>query len=171
MSPFRPRPFALLLASLISLASLPGCGDDPLPPRSDAGDVPGDAVVEADFPDHTLAGLDSVADFERIAVQAYGLSTAKFVITAFGDPENRGGRFYDGRFYTLHDQWYWFRLLNGARVPGDFVEPVRGLRFATVDSITAWARTQPLLPLDLAFYGDRRYSNRFYYFSFGAARL
>jgi len=170
MSPSRPRALALLLASLVSLASLPGCGDDPLPPRNDAGDVPGDAVVEADFPDHTLARLDSVADFERIAVEAYGLSTAKFIITAFGDPENRGGRFYDGRFYTLHDQWYWFRLLNGARVPGDFVEPVRGLRFATVDAITAWARTQPLLPLDLAFYGDRLYSNRFYDFSFGAAR-
>jgi hypothetical protein len=170
MSPSRSRPFALLLCSLVALASLPGCGDDALPPRTDAGDVPGDAVVEPDFADHTVARLDSVADFERIAVEAYGLSTAKFLITAFGDPEQRGGRFYDGRFYTLHDQWYWFRLLNGARVPGDFVEPVRGLHFASVAELTAWARTQPILPLDLAFYGDRLYSPRFYDFSFGAAR-
>jgi len=171
MAPPLPRAFVLLLAALVALSALGGCGGDtPLPPRTDAGDVPGDVVVEPDFADHTVARLDSVADFERVAVQAYGLSTAKFVITAFGDPENRGARFYDGRFYTLHDQWYWFRLLNGARVPGDFVEPVRGLHFATIDEATAWARTQPILPLDLAFYGDRLYSNRFYDFSFGAAR-
>ena len=29
-------------------------------------------MVEPDFADHTVARLDSVADFERIAVEAYG---------------------------------------------------------------------------------------------------
>ncbi|MDB4930919.1 MAG: hypothetical protein JWM10_3403 [Myxococcaceae bacterium] len=171
MHPNRPRRIAPFIAATLAVAALAGCGDDPLPPRSDGGgDAATDAVVMPDFADHTVDRLATVADFERIAVEAYGLSTAKFLVTAFGDPTNRGGRFYDSHFYALHDEWYWFRLLNGASVPGDFVEPVRGLHFDSVAAITAWAQTQPVLPLDLAFYGSRLYSNRFYDYSFGAAR-
>lgn len=161
------------VAVALTCASLIGCGEPPpVTSRSDAGvgDVPADRPAEVEFADHTLRRLASAAEFQSVARQEFGLSTVKFVITAFNDPTARDGRFYDSTFFSLHDEWYWFRLLNGARIPGDFVEPVRGLRFATIADVYSWARTQPVLPLDLAFYGDRIYSPRFYDYAFGTTR-
>ncbi len=120
--------------------------------------------------DHTVARLSSSGDFAALAGTAFGTSTAKFIITSYGDPAARDLRFYDSGFYRLHDEWYWYRLLNGARVPGDDVSPVRGLSFPTVAAASAWARTQSDLPLDLQFVEERLYSPRFYQLSFGDAR-
>ncbi len=173
MSSLRSTRLTSLAVSALSCLSLVGCGDPmPTTPASDASvaDVPVDRPVEVDFADHTVPRLASAAEFQSIAAEEFGLSTVKFIITAFNDPTARSGRFYDSTFFTLHDQWYWFRLLNGARIPGDFVEPVQGLRFDTIADINRWAATQPVLPLDLAFYGDRLYSPRFYDYAFGATR-
>ncbi|MBI5514334.1 MAG: hypothetical protein HY909_11230 [Deltaproteobacteria bacterium] len=145
-----------LLFCLLALALGPvGCGTEGGP---------------QDFNDHTVPRLATLRDYEAIAAGAFGTSTAKFIITAYGEPARRDLRFYDGNFYTLHDQWYWFRLLNGAAIPGDDIAPVRGLRFATIPELSTWARGQPSLPLDLRFYEDRLYSVRFYDLSFGDSR-
>ncbi len=138
-----------------------GCGPD--------GGQATDGGTHADgggdgFDDHTRAALGSRADYAALLAPGPGLESVKFIVTDFADANARDSRFYDGNFFTLHDEWYWFRLLNGQRVPGDpETAPVRGFRFDSIALIYAWARTQGTLPLDLAFTGDgRMYSGRFY---------
>lgn len=115
------------------------------------------------FDDHTVPSLDSVAHFEQRAVGEHGRQAVKFVITGFGT-ERAQVRYADGHFFTLHDEWYWFRLLNGQRIPGrEGITPVEGLSFASVQDIYGWAKAQQTLPLDLTWVDDARlYSPRFY---------
>ena len=117
----------------------------------------------AGFDDHTVSTLSSVADYERLAVTAHGRSAGKFVITGFGT-DAEGVRYFDNAFYALHDEWYWFRLLNEQRVPGrEGLVPVAGHTFGTIAEIYAWAKVEPVLPLDLRWVDDGRlYSPRFY---------
>ncbi|MDP1823695.1 MAG: PEP/pyruvate-binding domain-containing protein [Archangium sp.] len=115
-----------------------------------------------DFADHTVPSLATQADYEGLAVGANGRFELKFIVTSFGTAP--AIRFMDSRFFTLHDEWYWFRLLNGAHVPGrEGIAPVDGLQFATVADIYTWAKAQVVLPLDLTWVDDGRlYSPRFY---------
>jgi hypothetical protein len=163
---------SLRIASSLALSfALVACG--PVPPATtptDGGDVPGDGPLVPGFDDHTLGRLNAVGDFEARSNGELGFAAQKLVITNFTDPPTRDLRFYDSRFYALHDEWYWFRLLNGQRVPGDSVAPVSGRSFPTVASIYQWARAQPSLPLDLAFGDGRLYSWRFYDHAFGPSR-
>ncbi len=164
------------LASWMALGALAaGCSATPNP----AGDaaVDGDARDASDVPpstfvDHTARRIETATDYAALATASHGVSSTKLVITAFGDAPRRDLVFYDSNFYTLHDEWYWFRLLNGEAVPGDpGVAPVRGLTFPTIRSIYDWAYRQTTLPLDL-FIGDGRlYSWRFYDLAFGRARI
>lgn len=148
----------------VSLLVLGACGEA-LPVGDGGSDVP-----IGPYNDHTLARLVSRGDFEAHAARAHGFAAQKIVITHFSDPSSRDLLFYDNRFYSLHDEWYWFRLLNGQRVPGETVEPVRGLRFATIAAVYDWARRQASLPLDLTLADNRLYSWRFYELSFGPSR-
>jgi hypothetical protein len=123
------------------------------------------SLVSTGFNDHTVARIASVAEFNALAAtDGTGRFAVKFVIAdPFGDAPQTF--FYDSRFYTLHDQWYWFRLLNGQPIPGATDDPVTGLSFTSIDEVTTWARRQIArgpLPLDLGFSGDRLYSKRFY---------
>mgnify|MGYP000608826637 CR=1 FL=1 len=116
------------------------------------------------FDDHTRSGLTSREDYAAFLPQGAGLETVKFVISPFGEASTKA-TFLDGRFYTLHDEWYWYRLMNGQPFVGDpETAPVRGFRFDTVQLIHDWARAQTTaLPLDLQFTSDDRlYSARFY---------
>jgi hypothetical protein len=117
----------------------------------------------AGFDDHTLTALKSTADFDTLAAGSPLRPSEKFIITAF-DTEKEGVRYLDSKFYALHDEWYWFRLLNGERVPGrEGVVPVSGQSFDSVAAIYDWAKQQVLLPLDLRWVEDGRlYSPRFY---------
>jgi hypothetical protein len=118
----------------------------------------------ATFDDHTLSALTSVADFDQLAVSAHGRSVAKFVISNFGS-DAASTRYLDGHFYELHDEWYWFRLLNGQRIPDDLgSSPVEGYSFSSIADIYAWAKSVGgPLPLDLTWVEDGRlYSPRFY---------
>jgi hypothetical protein len=87
----------------------------------------------------------------------------KLIVTSFDRPPARSVLYLDSSFYTLHDEWYWFRLLNGQLVDGVDVDPHFG-SFATVQDIYSWAQPQnpDLLPLDLRWVGERLYSPRFY---------
>ena len=116
----------------------------------------------AGFDDHTVDTLPSLAKYEEFAVTSNGRSEAKFILTSFGtDPKMH---YLDSNFFALHDEWYWFRLMNGARVPGrEGIAPFDGHSFATVQDIYAWAKQEAVLPLDLAWVdGGRLYSPRFY---------
>jgi hypothetical protein len=114
------------------------------------------------FDDHTQLELPSLAAYEALAATANGRSEAKFIVTRFADEPSI--RFMDSKFFTLHDEWYWYRLLNGARIPGrEGIAPFEGRKFASIADIYTWAKTQPVLPLDLTWVdGDRLYSPRFY---------
>jgi hypothetical protein len=135
---------------------------------------PGDAGANVDptmFNDHTVRRIDSRAAFDALATRDHGIASVKLIITGFSNPRERELRFYDTRFFSLHDEWYWFRLLNGAPIPGDDgVRPVTGLSLPTIRAVYAWARMQPSLPLDLQIAGDRLYSWRFYDLAFGRSR-
>jgi len=120
--------------------------------------------------DHTIPRLRTASEFDALSRAAFGTATAKFIITSYGAAAERDVRFFDSAFYRLHDEWYWFRLLNGASVPGDPVDPVEGQSFNTVAEIYAWAAGRGDLPLDLRFIEERLYSPRFYEVSFGPSR-
>ncbi len=119
-------------------------------------------VDEHGFDDHTVPTIDSVPEFFALAESGVnGQSVVKFSIPdLLGDPDGRL-HWLDSGFYELHDEWYWYRLLNGQRTPGIDVEPVPDMRFDSIDEIYAWAdRLDPVeLPLDLRF-ADSRYTDR-----------
>ncbi len=115
------------------------------------------------FDDHSVAKLATVADYERLAATAHGRAAGKFIVTGFNTAQE-DIRYLDNAFYALHDEWYWYRLLNGQRIPGrDGIVPVDGLHFTSVAEIYGWAKQQTTLPLDLTWVDDGRlYSPRFY---------
>jgi len=130
--------------------------------------IPVTSVDASGFNDHTVPVVSTVEEFFALARPGVsGQSAVKFTIADLaGDPQIS---WMDSNFYSLHDEWYWFRLLNGAAVPGAAVSPVAGQRFETIQQIYDWAQAQPplALPLDLRFVGgqasgNRLYSDRFY---------
>ena len=125
----------------------------PPPERPDAG---------GGFDDRTVGSVGSPDEYLALAAEGPGRQSLKFVITGFETPGLRTMRYMDGRFYTLHDEWYWFRLLNGERIPGLGTDPVTGLEFDSIAAIYQWAETQASLPLELQLGGGRLYSSRFY---------
>lgn len=115
------------------------------------------------FADHAVSQVTDRAAFDRLAAgDPSGTQVLKFVITGFADPDTRAIHYLEGDFYELHDEWFWFRLLNGARVPGVDATPVSGT-FADPRAVAQWAREQTTLPLGLRLVdGARLYSDRFY---------
>jgi hypothetical protein len=131
------------------------------PPSEGEGEGEGE-----EFPDHTVRSLDTVEDYEAIAEDGPSSTALKFVITRFLTADENV-RFLASDFYILHDEWWWFRLMNGARIDGVNVAPVDvGRSFDTVQDIVSWARARPAdtLPLDLTWVqdGSRLYSPMFY---------
>jgi hypothetical protein len=125
------------------------------------GGTPEDGGIVDTFDDHTVPYLVDESEFFARAPEGGVTRAMKFVITEFGDASRRRTRHYDSYFFALHDEWYWFRLMNDTAVPGDGTVPYPGV-FPTVQSITDWAATQSTLPLDLRYVGERLYSPRFY---------
>ncbi len=124
------------------------------------------------FDDHSVNRLTSISDFEDFATPGASLPAVKFSISQFGIEANRAVHFLDSGFYSLHDEWHYYRLLNGRSVPGDSIAPLEGSSFPTIASIYTWARMQTALPLELAWTGDGRlYSPRYYARAFGTARV
>lgn len=156
----RPSLLPAVLTACCSLwwatACPQGCPPSPDPDAGPDGGPDG-------FPDFTLRSFADVAAFEDVAAPSASSIAVKFVITGFLQPSPEL-RFLDSAAYTLHDEWYWYRLLNNAPVDRIDVEPVDlGRTFASVADIYSWARLQSALPLDLQFVGDGRlYSPHFY---------
>lgn len=148
-------------ASALLLAASTACG--PVG-NGDGGDNTTDGGVGG-FDDHMhgpFSALDELRDF-----MATGPSRAqtKFLITYFDDDSRRMVEFEEDSFYNMHDECYWYRLLNGVAVPGvTDVRPVSGLHFGTIAAILNWARSRTSLPLDLTWVdgGTRLYSPYFY---------
>lgn len=116
-----------------------------------------------DFEDHAVDRINDVEQFRTLAAGKLGSTEVlKFVITRFTEDRHRRVYFLDSEFYELHDEWYWHRLLNGARVPGSNARP-ESHGFENPREATAWAKQQRTLPLNLRLVdGERLYSDRFY---------
>ncbi|RYZ01679.1 MAG: hypothetical protein EOO73_34630 [Myxococcales bacterium] len=136
-----------------------GCGHSPgvaLPVRSS----------DPRFQDFTAERVESVAKFEELtAVPGQAerplVSGAKFVITGFSDPARRRIHFLDGRYYRFHDEWAWFRLLNGQAVRG--MPPLAPRTFAQPQDARQWAGEHAEeLPDGLELTDGRLYSKLFY---------
>lgn len=178
MPPRLPQLLALLLAVLMAATACQSsdpAGDttttaeaapttDPTTTGSTTTVDPGVPLREASE-DATYADINSIEEFNALARVEGVQSAVKFVIP---DLSASGVFWLDSSFYELHDEWYWFRLLNGesapglATVPAD-VAPVGG--FQSIDEVYAWASTRRNdLPLDLVFTpdGTRLYSDTFY---------
>lgn len=127
------------------------------------------------FDDHTLPCLATVAGFEAVASARAGTSVVKFEILGFPATNDLELRFLDSRFYSLHDEWYLFRMLNGQPVRGeDRFEPFPG-DFVDIPAIYAWAGATDLaarFPEDFVRFTDtgRLTSPRFYELALGEPR-
>ena len=89
----------------------------------------------------------------------------KFIITSFQSTNNYNTFYLNPRVYSLHDQWYWFRLMNGNETPGiDLHEPVNGLNFTNTNEITEFCKNLPpeCTSIGLEYRSDRLYSPDFY---------
>lgn len=112
-------------------------------------------------------------EFLSLARTDAGLSVVKFVIPDLpadrSDDPAFAPRLLDGNFYELHDEWYWFQLLNGLQPPGFDAEPI-DLDLSTIEEIYAWAepQTNADLPFELRLTDSgglgrpRLYSETFY---------
>ena len=167
----------LLLASLL----FGGC-EDPTTPTEDASrdtfqGADGADTSTSDTPDtiegfdnHSVSRLESVAAYERFATSGVGKRAVKFTISDFDG--SRSVSYMDTTFYTLHDEWYWFQLLNGEPIEGLNTLPIEGLSFIDVPAVYAWAEAREVLPLDLRINWDGRlYSPEFYSLSLGDPRF
>ncbi len=160
------RPFLrFVCASLALVVAATACQNgDSTSGTSSSSSVTSSVSTEA-FDDHTVGRFDSIAEVEGFGVVDASRIAVKFAIPDLDAP---GVVWLDGSFYELHDEWYWFRLLNGRSVPGldtDPVPPGSGPTFSTINEVYAWASARPSdLPLDLRFAadGERLYSDRYY---------
>jgi len=127
-------------------------------------------IDENGFNDHTVPTLASVDEFFALATTGVGgQSVVKFTIPAMLT-ETHGPRWMDSNFFTLHDEWYIFRLANGQAVPAIDTEPTSGNDLATIDDVYNWAGQlgNGNLPFDLRFIDSqfstepRLYSARYY---------
>jgi hypothetical protein len=120
------------------------------------------------FDDHTLLDIDTVETFEALARSEGSQSVVKLVIPTFQTASDV--HWFDTNFYELHDEWFWFRLINGQLTPGTNMDPAEELQFGSIGEVYQWAEQQERadLPLDLrwissrTFGRERLYSPQFY---------
>ncbi|HYP91208.1 MAG TPA: hypothetical protein VEQ59_23745, partial [Polyangiaceae bacterium] len=125
------------------------------------------AASDPTFYDYTTARVGSLAEFQQLAAvppaaaERPAIAGAKFVITDFSDPQKRKVHYLDGRHYQFHDEWAWFRLLNGQAVAG--MEPLEPHAFRSPEDARGWAAAhEDELPVGLELTDGRLYSRHFY---------
>ena len=177
-----PSTLALALTLMLSLMlALLSCDT----PKSEghvggaelAGAEPMAGVTVGGFDDHTHARAPTLEAFEALSVEdGESGSILKFYLSGFVEGEQLTVRLLDGGFYTLHDEVFWMRLLNGLKAWGiDWINPISGLSLPDVRAAYLWAeelreRGEPL-PLGLRFTsGGRLYSSEFYQIALGRPR-
>ena len=156
--------FVRFIAVLLVWASCPlalhGCASGAHPKLPLKPDDPG-------FYDYSTPSVGSLAEFQQLAAVPPAaadrptIAGAKFVITSFSQPAKRRLHFLDGRYYQFHDEWAWFRLLNGQSVSG--MDPFERHPFAAPDDARHWAVAhEGDLPAGLEVTEGRLYARHFY---------
>ena len=154
-----------VLTSVVISGALVGCGPDTALCTAGAC-VPCDCetgCASATFEPHTRASFADEADLLAWCGRPEQGVACKTIVTglAGGTPAMQT---YDRDFFALHDEWYWYHLLNGAPLPDCPRKPLAGMSFASISAIYAAAKAMPKddLPMDLLWAGDRLYSPHFY---------
>jgi Pyruvate phosphate dikinase, AMP/ATP-binding domain len=158
------RFIGFLLAWALCPLALHGCASAARPKLKP--DDPG-------FYDYSTPRVGSLAEFQQLAAvpptvdDRPAIAGAKFVITSFSEPAKRRLHFLDGRYYQFHDEWAWFRLLNGQSVSG--MDPLERHAFAAPDDARHWAvQHEDDLPEGLEVTDGRLYARHFYDLSLAA---
>jgi hypothetical protein len=154
------RLIPLLFGLVAAPVALQGCQPKRQTTTASKPDAPG-------FYDYSTAQVGSLAEFRQLAAvppsaeDRPAIAGAKFVITSFSDPAKRRIHYLDGRYYRFHDEWAWFRLLNGQAVSGmDALEP---RAFASPEAARSWALAhEDDLPEGLELTDGRLYQRHFY---------
>ncbi|MBN2718587.1 MAG: hypothetical protein JXX14_22270 [Deltaproteobacteria bacterium] len=114
------------------------------------------------FNTHTRNRIGNLSELlEMTGPHSGQLQTVKFIITDFGDSAKAEVLYMDGRFYALHDEWYWYLRLNGQTAMGQ-KGVKQGPGCATPAACTDAIRGMAVPPPDLQFVEDRLYSQQFY---------
>lgn len=154
-----------------STTTSPTTTDAPGPTTTTVPSVPVPTHVDENgFDDHTVPRIASVAEYHALSKEADGREIVKFVVAGLG-AEEPSVHWADAAFFRLHDEWYWFRRLNGQPIPGLADAPVTGLQFDTIADVYTWAENLSVLPADLRWVDGgvglgresrRLYADRFY---------
>jgi hypothetical protein len=163
--------FIRKLSLVLGLSLLQACG-----PHGGGGTGTRLKPDDPGFYDFTTGQVRSVAEFQQLAAvpasaqDRPAVAGAKFVITSFTEPSARRIHFLDGRYYQFHDEWAWFRLLNGQQVVG--MAPLERHPFAAPAQARRWALAhEEDLPDRLEVADGRLYAREFYDLSLsGSAR-
>jgi hypothetical protein len=102
------------------------------------------------FEDHTHIGAFDVETFMHFAMPNGTATAVDFIVVDVTDATRRHVRFEDASFYAFHDEWSWFRLLNGVPACGSTADPEPIGPFASIDEIYAFLDGESELPLDLS---------------------
>ena len=116
-----------------------------------------------EFDGHTTSRLESVDEFDAFARSGVGNQS----VVKFSIPDIRNTtdvHWMDSSFYELHDEWYWFHLINGVPIAGSPTPPAEGFSFESVEDVYAWAESASSseLPLGLQFVDSRSFGRRLY---------
>ena len=122
--------------------------------------------TESRFTGHSVERFESVDELLAFGDKGVVPVQVKFVLPRFDEQSPGRAHLLDPNFYQLHDEWYWFHLLNGQEIEGVDEAPVEDLSFDTIEAVYARYSGVPRaeLPLDLKWISDgsRLYSPRFY---------
>ena len=160
------------LAALLALAfGMAGCESEPTEDsdaatQNDAGSHP-DASTGG-FDAHTWSAFATADEAIQAGQTGAGHPQLKFVLTTFQADESKA-HFLDPTFYTLHDEWFWFSLLNGEALEGLDDEPLEGSTFESIEAVYGAYAGVEELPVGLERVGDRIYAPRFYELALGKA--
>lgn len=134
-------------------------------------DVPDTTPQPDGFNSHTVNSFESAEAIIDFGGPQTNPTQVKFVLTHFDEWAYYLDEFLDPAFYQFHDEWSWFRLLNGVAIPDYPLQPVSGQSYSTIAEIVAEFSGKTDLPLGLKFIEDRLYLPKFYSDSFGENRF
>lgn len=167
------RRFTALVLALLAAACHAAVPADPADPdAADAVDSTADSTLplscDPDEAMHTSPCFaDSAAALTLMGHVKGDWPACKVVLAHFSDQKpNAESWFMDPGFYGLHDEWYWFRLMNGRAIDGLPEKPRTGESFADIEAIYTWAKMRAL-PYDLQWFDSRIASPHFYDMGFG----
>jgi hypothetical protein len=157
-------------AALLAFFGCLSCGNPPVEPKPPITTTQSQPATNQSWMRPARAGFDDrsydslpVADaFFQLSAKGSGETReVKFIIEDFN--RNPSVHYLDSIFYKMHDEWYWFRLLNDQPVREQKPRAMKGDKLPTIEAVYKWAAEQKQLPAELNWVEDNRlYAPHFY---------